>query len=105
MGAPVILDRLRPWIRLEELPERYTALHFLFSEEEKKRLGISIGLAFPKQYDNLPRIKSLIGRQDDLSTLAKLLKKNNQVVIFGMGGVGKTELVKIYAKQHLENLR
>jgi hypothetical protein len=45
-----------------------------------------------------PREGELIGREKDLTRLHELLQsRNNVCVVSGMGGVGKTELVRKYA--------
>ncbi|OCQ90690.1 NB-ARC domain-containing protein [Nostoc sp. MBR 210] len=45
--------------------------------------------------------EKFVGREAKLQELHQLLKKNQQVAIAGMGGVGKTELALQYAKSHL----
>ncbi|MBD2595853.1 tetratricopeptide repeat protein [Nostoc spongiaeforme FACHB-130] len=60
----------------------------------------------PKQeiHHNIPLALSrekFVGREAKLQELHQLLKKNQQVAIAGMGGVGKTELALQYAHSHL----
>jgi len=57
-------------------------------------------------YNNLGRrgileVNQFVGREKDLEDLHELFVNNTEVVIAGMGGVGKTELVLQYARKHL----
>ena len=41
--------------------------------------------------------KGFIGRKDDINAIDAVLENSNTVLIYGMGGEGKTSLVKYYA--------
>lgn len=41
-----------------------------------------------------------VGRQDDLEEMDEILSKNQLVFLYGIGGIGKTELAKQYAQRH-----
>lgn len=59
-------------------------------------------LKYPKYLTEVPAAtgESIIGRDDDLKTLDELLiKKRKNVIVSGVGGLGKTELVKLFLKQ------
>lgn len=43
-----------------------------------------------------------LGREDELIEIDKALDKNNFVFIYGMGGIGKSELAKMYASKYRE---
>lgn len=45
-------------------------------------------------------IGNLIGRKDELKILEENLKKYGKVFVQGMGGIGKSELVKAYINEH-----
>jgi len=100
-------------VKLEELPQRYAALNFLFpgnSDVDEHR---------GNYYENIPPSGAvqLFGRDRELERLHELLtppaplaKGGEQLnklfiaAIVGMGGVGKTELAIQYAWQHLQGL-
>lgn len=41
-----------------------------------------------------------VGRKEEISKIHKILQDNNYVFVNGMGGIGKSELVKAYAKEY-----
>jgi tetratricopeptide (TPR) repeat protein len=105
-------------VKLEELPQRYVALNFLFPGNA----GVEPhgrGTAMPCPYENIPPSGAvqLFGRDRELERLHQLLnppaylikgrEQQNKLTIaaiVGMGGVGKTELAIQYAWQHLQGL-
>ena len=51
--------------------------------------------------DSIPKqVNSFSGRQEELETIDGLLQKNNLVVLYGIGGIGKTELALHYIQTH-----
>ena len=56
-------------------------------------------VVFPEP--NIPNIKPITGRVDDLKTLAEKLRRSKLVVISGPPGMGKTSLVWTFAKREM----
>lgn len=77
------------------------------AEDLIDKLDILISLSNP----NIPFLKSntpsptnyFIGRDDEIDCIHKKLKENNLLFISGIGGIGKSELVKHYAKKYIED--
>lgn len=89
-------------VKLEELPKRFNALNFLFPDYKPPQ-------PTKTYYENIPHsgVVAFVGRDKELESLHQLLYQQNGyaiAVIVGMGGVGKTELAKQYARQHIKNL-
>lgn len=61
--------------------------------------------ALPYPYDTIPQsgVSQFVGRDKELETLHQLLQEHDQVVIAGISGIGKTELVIQYAKANLNH--
>ncbi|MBW4648872.1 MAG: tetratricopeptide repeat protein [Kastovskya adunca ATA6-11-RM4] len=100
-------------VKLEELPQRYAALNFLFPGNSAVDDGKD------NYYENIPSSGAvqLFGRDRELERLRQLLTPSTHPIkgteqqnkltiaaIVGMGGVGKTELAIQYAWQHLQSL-
>ncbi|MBD1834989.1 tetratricopeptide repeat protein [Cyanobacteria bacterium FACHB-472] len=100
-------------VKLEELPQRYAALNFLFPGNS------AVDEHRGNYYENIPPSGAvqLFGRDRELERLHQLLthpapliqggEQQNKLTIaaiVGMGGVGKTELAIQYAWQHLQGL-
>ena len=100
-------------MKLEELPQRYAALNFLFPGNS------AVDDHRSNYHENIPSSGAvqLFGREQELERLHQLLnpsahltKEGEQqnklriAAIVGMGGVGKTELAMRYAWQHLQGL-
>jgi hypothetical protein len=98
-------------VKLEELPQRYTALNFLFPGNS------AIDDRRGNYCENIPPSGAvhLFGREQELERLhqlltapASLIKGREQqnkltiAAIVGMGGVGKTELAIQYSWHHLQ---
>lgn len=47
-------------------------------------------------------LKGFFGREEELNELEELLGSNNSVLIYGMGGIGKSEFVKQFLTCHSE---
>ncbi|MGB7444990.1 MAG: type IIL restriction-modification enzyme MmeI [Coleofasciculaceae cyanobacterium] len=90
-------------VKLEELPQRYAALNFLFPGKS------AIDEYRGNYYENIPSSGAvqLFGRDRELERLHELLQQQDKLTIaaiLGMGGVGKTELAIKYGWQHLQGL-
>jgi tetratricopeptide (TPR) repeat protein len=100
-------------VKLEELPQRYAALNFLFPGNS------AVDEYRGNYYENIPPSGAvqLFGRDRELERLHQLLtppaplikgrEQQNKLTIaaiVGMGGVGKTELAIQYAWHHLQGL-
>ena len=90
-------------VKLEELPQRYAALNFLFpgNTAVDDRRG--------NYYENIPPSGAvhLFGRDRELERLHELLQQQDKLTIaaiVGMGGIGKTELAIQYGWHHLQGL-
>ena len=81
--------------------ERYQS-----TEELIAVLDEAIKLADPKEpylKSSLPAIQNFfVGRDSEIEEIHKRLNENNVLFISGVGGIGKSELVKNYAKKYRE---
>ncbi|HAE52257.1 MAG TPA: hypothetical protein DCG30_03270 [Ruminococcus sp.] len=48
----------------------------------------------------IPPCKHFCGRDEELNELHKIVTENSTVIITGVAGIGKSELVRAYAKEH-----
>lgn len=48
----------------------------------------------------LPIKQNLIGRRDEMNQIETLLKQHHYVYVYGIGGIGKTSIVKQYVHMH-----
>ena len=78
--------------RFESVGEMRTAI------EELKRLNEGYSLRNRPEYPN----KYFVCREAELEEIHKKLEKENYVILEGMGGIGKTELVKKYSEKYTE---
>jgi len=100
-------------VKLEELPQRYAALNFLFPGNS------AVDEHRGNYHENIPPSGAvqLFGRKQELERLHQLLsppaplikgrEQQNKLTIaaiVGMGGVGKTELAIQYSWHHLQDL-
>ena len=69
-------------------------------------LDEAIKLADPKEpylMTNLPTIQNFfVGRDSEIEEIHQRLQENNVLFVSGVGGIGKSELVKNYAKKYRE---
>ena len=74
------------------------------AEELNSVLDKAIPLANPKEHfliSNLPTPKSFfIGRDQEIEDIHQKLQENNILFLHGIGGIGKSELAKQYAKKY-----
>lgn len=79
--------------------ERYQS-----TSELLDKLKLAIGLSNPHEaflQHHLPsKVSYFIGRDKELQEIEERLKENNKLFISGMGGMGKSELVRQYAHAH-----
>ena len=55
-------------------------------------------------YNNLPKNNDyFIGRADELKNISQKFKKNNDIVLSGSAGIGKTQIAKAYAYKNIDN--
>ncbi len=57
---------------------------------------------FPSQRLQLPG-KAMVGRERYIKQIDQMLSENNKLCISGIGGVGKTELVRLFIKYKIDN--
>ncbi|MBR4863274.1 MAG: hypothetical protein IKU07_01755 [Oscillospiraceae bacterium] len=66
-----------------------------------------VSLADPKAAylkSNLPAVQDVfVGRDGEIEEIHRMLNENNILFLNGIGGIGKSELAKHYAKVHMEN--
>ena len=80
------------------IPRRYKS-----ADELVEILDKAIDIARQKSYliSNLPMQSSFfVGRESELAEIDYALKANGKLFVSGIGGIGKSELVKHYANQH-----
>ncbi|MDJ0923452.1 MAG: BTAD domain-containing putative transcriptional regulator [Acidimicrobiia bacterium] len=60
----------------------------------------------PRRAHNLPaRVSRFVGRDQEISTIGKLLGRSRLVTLMGVGGVGKTSLALEVAGRHVDEFR
>ena len=95
---PLLKDLLRHTI-CNRVEKRYQSAGELISALDKL-----IPLANPKEHfliSNLPTPKSFfIGRDKEIEDIHQKLQENNILFLHGIGGIGKSELAKQYAKKY-----
>lgn len=53
-----------------------------------------------KNSEYIPPCKHFCGREKELDELYQVVSENSTIIITGMAGIGKSELVRAYAKEH-----
>ncbi|MBR3439869.1 MAG: tetratricopeptide repeat protein, partial [Clostridia bacterium] len=60
----------------------------------------------PKLVDSIPSVQSFfVGRENELNCIFEKLTANKKLFVCGMGGIGKTELVKVFATRFRDEFR
>ena len=89
--------------RITDDAELITALirYAILNDHDSKHTLLSPDLSDILLSNRLPSANSyFIGRKDELKAVAKALQDHNPVFITGTAGMGKSELVKTYAKKN-----
>ena len=85
--------KITPEYRFKDIIEMREAV------EELKKLRTELEVVNFRKDPN----EYFVCREFELNQIREILNKNNYVILEGMGGIGKTELVKKYAQKHKED--
>ena len=92
------IDALTPPIekRIKELSDRISFLLSSPTIPQKDTISINYQLKSTPIFTNL----EFVGREKELHQMEEQLKQYDRVFLYGMGGIGKSEIAKVYAKKH-----
>lgn len=92
------IDALTPPIekRIKELSDRISFLLSGNTTPKKDTLSINYQLKSTPIFSN----PEFVGRENELNQIEEQLNQYDRVFLYGMGGIGKSEIAKVYAKKH-----